>query len=60
VIVDRVGIRTTFTGAGLVCLVFSLLLLRWGRHIRLREEPPDERERVDTAVAVGTLIEEEA
>jgi fucose permease len=60
VIVDRVGIRTTFTGAGLVCLAFSLLLLRWGRHIRLREESADERERVDTAVAVGTLIEEEA
>ena len=60
VIVDRVGIRTTFTGAGLLCLAFSLLLLRWGRHIRLREEPPDERERVDTAQAVGTLIEEEA
>ena len=59
-IVDRVGIRTTFTGAGLMCLAFSLLLLRWGRHIRLREEPVDERERVDTAVAVGTLIEEEA
>lgn len=59
-IVDRVGIRTTFTVAGLVCLGFSLLLLRFGRYIRLREEPADEREIVETAVAVGTLIEEEA
>ncbi len=59
-VVDRIGIRSTFTGAGLVCLAFSLLLVRWGRHIRLSDEPAGERERVRTAVAVGTLIEEEA
>lgn len=57
VLADAYGVRTIFVGAGLVCLAFSLLLLRWSRHIRLREVEP---ETPATRLAVGTLLEEEA
>jgi len=57
---DRYGIRAVFVGAGLVCLAFSMVLVRWAHHIRLPEVPADEHERASTQVAVGTLIEEEA
>jgi len=56
-VADQVGIRATFTGAGLICVVFSLLLLRWSRHIRVYEV---EAESPEARAAVGRLIEEEA
>ncbi|MFN8037367.1 MAG: MFS transporter [Acidimicrobiia bacterium] len=55
-LVDHFGIRATFTAAGLSCLAFSLLLLRWRRHIRLREGEPGT---LETRAAVALLVEEE-
>jgi MFS family permease len=57
-IADAVGVTTTLTGAGLICLAFSLIVTtRWRRSIRVT---PVEPESPETTAAVGTLIEEEA
>ncbi|MGZ8765292.1 MAG: hypothetical protein ACXW2C_06335 [Acidimicrobiia bacterium] len=45
------------TGAGVICLVFSLCMLRWVRSIRLHDFADEAPE---TRVAIATLIEEEA
>jgi MFS family permease len=55
---DAVGIGATFVGAGVLCGAFSLLLLRWQRHIRLVEAEPERDDGVTTAL--GVLVEDEA
>jgi len=58
-IVDHFGIRATLTGAGLLCFAFSLLLLRWKRHIRMAEIVEGEPGSLETLTVVGQLVEEE-
>jgi MFS family permease len=54
-IADQVGLERLFVGAGLACLVFSLLLVRWRRHFRTTEiERGDE-----TYTVVSTVLEDE-
>lgn len=55
-IVDRLGIGTTLSAAGLLCFAFSVLLLRWKRHIRLVDNEPGS---LEALAAVGVLVEEE-
>jgi MFS family permease len=54
---DAIGIDTLFVISGSVCLAFSLLLVRWGRHLRVMEVEP---ESAQTRAAIGALLEEEA
>jgi MFS family permease len=54
-IADHVGLERLFVGAGLACLAFSLLLVRWRRHFRTTEiERGDE-----TYTVVSTVLEDE-
>lgn len=55
---DAFGIGPTMTGAGLICLAFSLVALRWTHHLRStlvgEDDPPE------VGMAAGALVEEEA
>jgi MFS family permease len=56
-VADAIGIGNLFLIAGCVCFAFSLLLVRWGRHLRMIEVEP---ESLEIRAAIGALLEEEA
>ncbi|MDQ1434616.1 MAG: hypothetical protein QOF59_1432 [Actinomycetota bacterium] len=53
-IADHVGIPATISGAGALCLVFSVWALRWQRHV----DPSVDIESVETIAAVGVVEQE--
>jgi MFS family permease len=52
---DRIGLQELFFGAGLACLAFSVLLLRWRRHFLTTAIEHDD----ETYSVVSTVLEDE-
>jgi MFS family permease len=52
---DHIGLQELFLGAGLACLAFSVLLLRWRRHFLTTAIEHDD----ETYTVVSTVLEDE-